>query len=85
MFVYATAYNVFQHFACYNCKRDGSVVGCTKLVPFLKYWNHICFFPFYAKCWNTLYAVAYTNIFFFEKNKVLGVEPNRVLNILEGI
>jgi hypothetical protein len=22
---------------------------------------------------------------FFEKNKVLGVEPNRVLNILEGI
>jgi hypothetical protein len=22
MFVYATAYNVFQHFACYNCKRD---------------------------------------------------------------
>jgi hypothetical protein len=24
-------------------------------------------------------------IIFFEKNKVLGVEPNRVLNILEGI
>jgi hypothetical protein len=22
---------------------------------------------------------------FFEQNKVLGVEPNRVLNILEGI
>jgi hypothetical protein len=22
---------------------------------------------------------------FFEKNKVLGAEPNRVLNILEGI
>jgi hypothetical protein len=22
---------------------------------------------------------------FFEKNKILGVEPNRVLNILEGI
>jgi hypothetical protein len=22
---------------------------------------------------------------FFEKNKVLGVEPNRVLNLLEGI
>jgi hypothetical protein len=22
---------------------------------------------------------------FFEKNKVLGVEPNRVLNILDGI
>jgi hypothetical protein len=22
---------------------------------------------------------------FFEKNKVLGVEPNRVLNILKGI
>jgi hypothetical protein len=24
-------------------------------------------------------------VIFFEKNKVLGVEPNRVLNILEGI
>jgi hypothetical protein len=24
-------------------------------------------------------------IYVFEKNKVLGVEPNRVLNILEGI
>ena len=47
MFVYATAYDVFQHFACYNCKGDGSVVGCTRLVPFLKYWDHICFFPFW--------------------------------------
>jgi hypothetical protein len=27
--------------------RDYYIKGCTKLVPFLKYWNHICFFPFW--------------------------------------
>jgi hypothetical protein len=32
---------------------------------------------------DTLRSTLYSP--FFEKNKVLGVEPNRVLNILEGI
>jgi hypothetical protein len=31
------------------------------------------------------YRVSGGVMIFFEKNKVLGVEPNRVLNILEGI
>ena len=63
-----------------------SFIGFTRILGD----NHIIIMLFQANSDKT-YRYAFTRssrgevMISFEKNKVLGVEPNRVLNILEGM